>query len=239
VRDVVVLTDGVLTDAWVLQRLALPEGILLMSVDLAAAKHALEAEGQVRAAVVKRDFPDTLVVTMNERVPVVRIMVPLEPGNPEPMLVGRDGFVYRGYHYDARMITNLPWLDGIRLVREGPGFAPVAGMDRVSELLLAARQDAPHLASQFRVVSLEQYPLMIVKTPTAEGILFEPGNYGRQLARLDFILDHYLDAVGADVRFKRIDVSIETQVIVELASGTPTAGPPNLSLLTQHIPNQQ
>jgi cell division protein FtsQ len=235
VRDVVVLTDGVLADAWVLERLALPEGILLMSVDLEAMKAALEMEGQVRAAIVKRDYPDTLVVTLAERMPIVRVMVPLEPGKPEAMLVGRDGFVYRGYHYDPQMVATLPWIDGIRLSREGDGFAPIQGMDRVSDLLLAARQEAPHLASQIRVVSLAEHPLMIVKTRSAEKIIFEGENYRRQFGRLDFILDHYRDAVGPEVRFKRIDVSIEAQVSVQLASATPSESP----LLTQHIPTQQ
>lgn len=235
VRDVVVLTDGVLADEWVLERLALPEGILLMSVDLDALKSALESEGQVRAAVVKRDYPDTIVVTLAERMPIVRVMVPTEPGKPEAMLVGRDGYVYRGFHYDPRMIATLPWIDGIRLTREGDGFAPIHGMDRVSDLLLAARQDAPHLASQFRVISLAEHPLMIVKTRSAEKIIFEGGNYRRQFGRLDFILDHYRDAEGPDVRFKRIDVSIPAQVSVQLAGTPPSQSP----LLTQHISTNQ
>lgn len=219
-RDVVVLTDGVLTKSWVMERLALPREIALVTVDLAAAKAALEAEEQVRAAVISRSFPDTLVVTLEERVPVARAMAALEPRRPEPLFVARDGVVYRGYHYDPAMVEQLPWLDGIRLTRHGPGFEPVDGMGRVADFLLAAQREAPHLATGFHIISLAEQPRLIVRSKDVPQIVFEPGNYRRQLARLDYIVDFYRQQPDARP-FARIDVSIAAQVAVQFA---PAAG---------------
>jgi hypothetical protein len=235
-REVVVLTDGVLAKDWVVERLALPEGVALVAIDLDAAKTALEGDGQVRSAVVSRDFPDTLVVTMEERVPVARALAALEPGGkPETLFLARDGTVYRGRNYDTAMVAALPWIDGVRLVRRGAGFEPVEGMNRVSDLILAVRQDAPHLAAEFRVVSLAGLPRLIVRTPAIREVVFEGGasanTFRQQLARLDYILDDHrrqADAPGIE----RLDLSIAAQVIVKYARPA-VPGP----VLSQSNPN--
>ncbi len=188
-RDIIVLTDGVLTEAWARERLNLPEGIALMAVDLDAARAALLQTGQVKSAVVARDFPDTLVVTVEERVPVIRIMAAIEPGKLEPLVVSRDGLVYRPINNNPIMLNSLPWLDGVRLTRQGEGFAPLAGIGQVSDLILTAQQEAPHLASEWRVVSMEEAPRLVVRTREIKQIVFDTVNMRRQLAWLDHILD--------------------------------------------------
>lgn len=213
-RDIVVLSDGVLREPWVEERLALPAGIALMAVDLDAAKRRLESAGQVRRAVVAREFPGTLVVTLEERAPVVRVMVPFDPARPETLLVARDGVVYRGANYDTALINRLPWLDGVRLTRNGNEVLPLDGIDVVSELLLAGQQEAPHLVRDWQVISLAERPQLIVRTSTVREIVFEPGNYRRQFARLDYLLDLYREqGIGRD-SIARLDVSIPSQVVV-------------------------
>jgi len=215
-REVVLITDGVLDRDWVMERLALPEGIALMAIDLEMARVRLESTGQVRSAVLTREFPGTLVVTLEERVPVVRIMVGTRRGEPpEQMLVARDGYVYRGYNYDPALIRRLPWLDGVRLRRSAGGFMPIEGLERVSDLLLTARTDAPHLADRFKIVSLEEYPLIKIRTRDVNSIIFGPGGFRRQLARLDYILDH-LRSQGVAAAVERIDLSVSSQVAVDL-----------------------
>ena len=218
-REIVVLSDGVLTEAWVTERLALPPDIALMAVDLEVARKRLENSGQIRHAVVARDFPGTLAVTLEERTPVVRVMVPLDRTKPEPLLVARDGVVYRGANYDATMLERLPWLDGVRLTRSGEDVLPVEGMDRVSELLLAGQQDAPHLARSWQIVSLAEAPRLIVRTATVREIVFEPANFRRQFARLDYLLDLYREQGVPRDGIARLDVSIPSQVVVSFAAG--------------------
>ncbi|MBE2215066.1 MAG: FtsQ-type POTRA domain-containing protein [Opitutaceae bacterium] len=206
-REVVVLTDGVLNEAWAREALALPDGIALIAVDLDAARAALLRTGQVKSVVVAREFPDTLVVTMEERVPVIRIMAAIEPGKLEPLVVSRDGVVYRPINNNPIMLQSLPWLDGVRLTRQGEGFAPLAGIDDVSDLLLAVQQEAPHLATEWRVVSMEELPRLVVRTRAIKQIVFDTINVRRQLAWLDHILDQ--EGRRAEPRaIERIDLSI-------------------------------
>ncbi|MGH8021533.1 MAG: cell division protein FtsQ/DivIB [Opitutaceae bacterium] len=224
-REIVLINDGgVLTRDWVAGRLALPEGVALMAIDLDQAKAALEREGQVKAAVLTRDFPGTLVVTIEERVPVLRVLVPRAAAPPEPMFVSREGVIYRGYNYDAKMVRGLPWMDGVRLTRLGSGFVPVEGVDRVSELLLRSRAESPQLAEAFRVVSLAELPRILVRTEKVKEIVFEGSNYRRQLARLDYILEHFGKLPDPPTTIARIDLSVESQVAVRVADAS--AAPP-------------
>jgi cell division septal protein FtsQ len=218
-REIVVLTDGVLNEEWVTAWLALPPDIALMAVGLEAARERLESAGQIRHAVVARDFPGTLAVTLEERTPVVRMMVPLDPRKPEALLVARDGVVYRGANYDQAMLERLPWLDGVRLTRSGEEVLPIEGMDRVSELLLAGMQDAPHLARTWQIISLVEAPRLIVRTANVREIVFEPANFRRQFARLDYLLDLYREQGVPRDGIARLDVSIPSQVVVSFASG--------------------
>jgi cell division protein FtsQ len=239
VREVVALTDGVLTRDWVRERIALPAGITLVAVDLGSIKAAVEKEGQVAEAVVSRDFPDTLVVTIRERAPVARVMAALDrAAPPESLLVGNDGVVFRGRGHDAGTIARLPWLDGIRLTRRGEdGFEPVDGVGRVCDLMLAMRRDAPHFIGRFQVVSLAEAPLLVVRMPEAREVVFEETDLPRQLARLDHILkEHARDAAAP--RIERIDLSIAAQVTVRYASDSRAAGTPGSSFsLNRNLPS--
>lgn len=206
-REIIVLTDGVLTETWARESLNLPEGIALMAVDLDAARAMLLRTGQVKSAVVARDFPDTLVVTIEERVPVIRIMAAIEPGKLEPLVVSRDGTVYRPINNNPAMLQSLPWLDGVRLTRQADGFVPLAGIDQVSDLILTAQQEAPHLAAEWRVVSMEEAPRLVVRTRDIKQIVFDTVNMRRQLAWLDHILDQ--ESRQPEPRpIERIDLSI-------------------------------
>ncbi len=111
-------------------------------------------------------------------------------------------------------MEGLPFLDGVRLVRDSNGFRPISGINRVSDLLQLTRQEAPHLYRTWKVVSLKDSPRLIVKTKDVSEIVFEPGNFRRQLAKLDYILDYYRKAAGEDM--ERIDLSFRDQVAVEV-----------------------
>lgn len=239
-RDIVVLTDGTLTEAWAEKQLALPDGIPLMTIDLEAAKLALEAEGQVRAAVVTRHFPSTLLVTLEERAPIARMMVAVDPARPEPMFVARDGAVYRGFFYDRDLEARLPWLAPNRLVRDRDGFAPIAGLENVAELLLAAIQDAPHLVDSFHIISLAESPQIVVEISEGPQAVFSPGDFRLQLARLDYVLDLCRQQPLPHGTPGRIDLSLGTQVVVQLAGpGADSHDASVATTFTHNSTNQQ
>jgi hypothetical protein len=192
VRGLTFRTDGVLDETWVTATLALPPKAALMALDLAALQSRLVASGQVQGAELTRQLPDRLIVTLRERVPVARVMAQMGDDAPQMLLVAGDGVVFPGTGFTATTVESLPFLDGVRLVRAGTGFAPIAGMDRVAELLAAARGSTPELRQGFRVVSLarlERDGVILVKSAEVREITFDAReDFFPQLALLDSAL---------------------------------------------------
>jgi cell division protein FtsQ len=225
VREVILITTGgVLTTQWVTDALALPKSASLMALDLTALRDKLLSFPQVRAAVLTRSFPDTLVVTLQERTPVARVQADDGSGAIKHLLVARDGTVYDGFNYDRLMLAGLPWLNDIRLVRSGTGFAPIAGMEDVATLLSTAQLQAPHLYRDWLIVSLARLAdqdEIIVKAQNNEEIVFSrKEDFFRQVAQLDSILDRISEQTGGTVAVQKVNLALGGQVPVTLA-GTP------------------
>lgn len=202
-REIEVRGDGVLGRAWVENTLGVRPGVPLMSLDLDVLRDRLLQSGQVRVAVVARRFPDVLAVTLEERSPVLRVRARTADGAEHQLFVARDGFVFNGEGYDDSVLAALPWLAGTTLARNlsGDGFAPVPGIESVSDLLGTARASAPWLAKDFQVVSLSRYArdgVIVVRTPEVGEVVFGTrDDFYRQIARLDYILDEVRARPGA------------------------------------------
>lgn len=222
VREVVLITDGVLTQKWTAGVLALPKPASLMALNLTALRDKLLAHGQVRSAVLTRNFPDTLVVTLQERSPVVRVQASEGLGSTKQLLVAKDGIVYEGLNYDRPLLASLPWLDGVRLMKEGNGFAPIAGMADVSTLLSTAQLQTPHLYLGWQIVSLARLAVadeIVVKAREVPQIVFSrKRDFYKQIAQLDYVID--AAQVLAEPNLQSINLTLEGQVPVRL-SGTP------------------
>ncbi|TAG31263.1 MAG: FtsQ-type POTRA domain-containing protein [Verrucomicrobia bacterium] len=231
-RTILVQTDGVLNQAWVERTLRIPAGAELMTLDLASLHARLLRSGQVTKAVVARRLPGTLVVTLEERSPILR--VPEEAGRPlhSPLrLVARDGFVFVGENYDDSLVSSLPLLAGAHPIpaRDGAGFELIQGMAAVSDLLSTARSSAPSLARDFQVISVARQAsdgLLLVTIPGVAQVIFG-GNesFYPQLARLDYLLDE-LRARGHTAPIRYIDLSLgprQVPVAYEASTATPPA----------------
>jgi cell division protein FtsQ len=183
-------TDGVLDRAWLEKTLALPKNASLPQLDLPQLRARVLASGQAKEATLIRDYPATLAVHLAERTPVARIKT---AGADSPLLVDQWGAVYDGVGYTPTLLDTLPWLDGIRLVRQDQGFAPIPGMGHVADLLRAAQSDAPHLYRNWRVVSLARLQAdgdIEVRTKDQMEVIFgTQDEFFLQLARLDTLLD--------------------------------------------------
>src|SRR5690606_15501416 len=192
VRHVLVESDGVLDQLWVEDTLQLRRDVGLMELDLYALRAKLLEHGQVRTAVLKREFPDTLRVTLEERSPVVRLKARLDGPDVQDFLVARDGRVFLGQGHDPLTLSQLPWLGGVRLIREGTSFQPLEGLDRVADLIATARSNVPELFPTWRVVSLERFARdgqIVVQTTRVPEIVFGlREDFYTQIARLDLIL---------------------------------------------------
>jgi hypothetical protein len=244
VRETVLITDGVLSQHWVSETLALPRGASLMALDLAALRDRLLAHGQIRVAVLTRSFPDTLVVTLQERSPVARVQASEGLGLTRQLLVAKDGTAYEGVGYDRQLLASLPWLDGVRLVRQGRGYAPIAGMGDVSALLSTAQLQAPHLYRDWLIVSLarlEEADEILVKAHEVPQIVFSrKRDFYKQVAQLDYVLDaaRGLPEGGG---LQTVNLTLEGQVPVRLqgAPAEPAAPPVNRPEFSLQLPSQR
>lgn len=194
-RAPVLRTDGVLDQPWLQRTLALPAKATLMDIDLLQLRERVLADPQVRTATLTRKFPDTMEVSIAERSPIALVNARIGQAAPRPLLVARDGVVYAGNGYDPRILQELPFLDGIKLVRSGDRFLPLQGMETVAELLATARNEAPHLYQSWRVVALgrlERDGEIEVRSDHVERIVFgarSRDDFMRQLAQLDLLID--------------------------------------------------
>lgn len=217
VKDIAWRTDGTLTKKWIEETLALPKGAALMALDLPALCNRLTAQGQVQSAVVERRFPATLFVTLKERFPVARVQALDKHGLAKQLFVSKEGLVYDGTNYDRQMVGGLPWLDGIRLVRQGTGYAPITGMAEVSRLLTTAQIDAPHLYRTWLVVSLAKLAdrdEISVKAQDVDEIIFSrKEDFFKQIAQLDYVLDLARERPEATLR--SINLALAGQVPVK------------------------
>ena len=236
VRSVVLITNGVLPQEWVSGRLALPPSATLVGLDLPALRDRLLGFGQVRSAVLTRNFPDTLVVKLEERTPVARVSADTGTGSPQQLLVAPDGVVYDGLNYDQAMLATLPWLDGVRLVRAGSGLAPIPDMTDVAALLTKAQLEASHLYQDWLVVSLahlgDRDEIVVSARDKVEITFSRKRDYFQQLALLDAVVEK-VAARAEPVRLQTINLTLGAQVPVQL-SGTPDelAAPPGSSVST-------
>lgn len=238
----VLITDGVLPQAWVKDQLALPRSASLMSLDLPALRDRLLAHGQVRVAVLTRSFPDTLVVTLQERTPVARVQV-ADGAARRQLVVARDGTVYPGVNYSRDLLESLPWLDGLSLRRQGGGYAPVAGMGEVAALLATAQTEAPWLYRDWAIVSLgrlEAHGEIHVRMTGGPEIVFSRHlDYYKQVARLWFILEESRERLATTP--VRVNLALGPQAAVqfaqsarEIAAHAPAA--PSFRLQPQTLP---
>ena len=229
VKDLVLVTDGVLDQAWMTRTLALPKNTSLMALDLYQLRARVLASGQVRTATLTRSFPSTLAVSISERMPVARLSAQDKDESPRTLLVARDGVVYEGVGYDAAMVQTLPWLAGVKLTRVGGTFQPIAGMESVADLLAKAKLEAEHLYNTWRVVSLARFEAdgeLEVATKDATKITFGINeDYFRQLANLDAILD--AAAAHPEKSLREINLAVGSQVPVAFADAAPGAVVPS------------
>lgn len=211
--------SDVLGRDWILNYLDLNrENLNLLSFDLGEMKRRLEDYPQIRSAELARQLPGALFISIEERDPVAKILASDVDRGRITLLVDEAGVVYEGLGYDRKRIGALPSLDGIRLKRKGGRFEPIAGMDVVHDLLSEARMIAPHLYSSWKVVSMEAWPNIVVKSEFAKEAVFEPSpeGYRRQLAELDYIIDHHKSR--SVNRVARVDLTLKSQVPVTRAS---------------------
>jgi hypothetical protein len=222
IRNLILVTDGVLDKTWLARTLALPGDATLMGLDLISLRSRVLADAQVSAASVIRNFPDTLTVRISERSPVVRLMAQSASEPPRMFLVSRDGVTFEGTGFDPAMVATLPWIEGVRLVRRGPSFEPIENMAAVADLLASAKLEAETLYGTWRVISLARLASDgLIEVHSRDGMKVTFGtneDYLRQIARLDLINSR----TDATHPLSEVNLSLGAQVPVAYGTAAPT-----------------
>jgi len=227
VKNIAVRGQNLVVDQpWVVRTLALPKNADLMELDLYALRERLLASGQVRAAELTRKFPDTLVVSIEERSPVARINARFGEGNPEEFLVARDGVVYQGACYKEEVTKSLPYLAGVALKRNNGKLQPIQGMDTVADLLTTARSNVPGLYRNWSIIDLQKLGSdgqIVVNSADAGSVTFGTReDFYKQIARLDYIIDQSKLA-PTPMPLKTVNLAVGEQVPVSFQMPTTSA----------------
>ena len=212
----ILLESDALPRDWVLEYLDLSDSELdLLGLDIGQLKTKLESHPQALSVEIARQLPDTLFISVNEREPVAKVLAEDARRGRLTLLVDRYGIVYEGIGYGAKQIKSLPYLDGIRLRQAEGGFEPLIGMEPVANLLSQAKEVAPHLYQSWKVVSLAEYPRLIVRSGFVREVVFEKdkSDFRRQISRLDYIVDYYKSHAYSKVA--KVDLTMNSQVPVE------------------------
>lgn len=225
IRSVVLETDGVLSRDWVDLALNIPPGTSLGNVSIFDLKEKLEAHGQIAQAVVERRFPDALLVRLQERRPVSRLAVAREFGGFDVYLVSADGEVYEGHDYGADEVRALPFLDGVRVRRDGFGrIQRLEEMPLVAEFLSTAQRTHPRLYRDWRILAVEGMnggeagpgAGIRVRGRRYPPVRFSLQSFDRQLERLEHIINDLPDRLAPERhrQIEVIDVSLDGPAIV-------------------------
>ena len=253
---VILRTDGVLDDKWVAKDLDIHHGMSMNDVNIAKIRQKLEANGQIKSAVVSLRLPNELVVEIHERIPILRANAQVLPGVVKTLLISGEGIIYEGANYPANTIRALPYVDGITFKHNNNGgYDPVTDIAPVADLLLRARTGWPKYYRDWYIVSLRRYKgsdsvasVIDVATRSTGRLTFALNDFEDEMRRLDMTI------VGGAMNDGRpilsINLAIPGQAIVEYdgmaapaVPGTPGAqpafGPANARPAAQPAPKAQ
>lgn len=205
-RTIHIAGHSLLSRQEVLYLLAIPAGVSLFQLDLARMGARLERHPQVKSVTIRRQFPNALQVTVQERMPHLVIV-----SGSQRVVVDRDGVVLRAVIPGRDAV--LPQLVLHRKRALTPGMhLNQAKVQRALELMQVYKTSA--VAATLRVVALtvedtgtsrwtvEPYPFPI---------RFGEGRIDMQLKRLFPVL-RYITQQGLAVRL--VDASYRKRIVV-------------------------
>lgn len=217
-------TNGFLKQEWFDQVMgrSLPDDLLM--VDIYELKQRLEAHGQIAKATVRRELPGTLQISVEERQPVTRLRTRDAQGREIHLFVARDGIVFQGEQFPPEVVSQIPFLAGVRLRKadRGDGFAPIPQMPAVARLVELTRT---HMGGHFRswlFIDCSRFdgdpdqPGAHIKVRTSHfgDLIFAPNGFERQLERLARILN--VSYRKGFHQIATIDLAFERQAVVSL-----------------------
>jgi cell division septal protein FtsQ len=210
-REINFTTDGALTREQVLTAAGVVEGRNIFTVDLGEARSVIEQMPQVESAIVQRQLPNRMSVTVTERRPIAWVAAKgdLDPSSSErSFLIDARGVVLR-----SRVVLpeyfHLPIISGFETENLVPGKrVPAWEMQAALELV---RLNADNTRFQARNIDLAKGYCLVVTDQRHAKITFGLDRIENQLARLN----RYLDRAAEERReIQTVNLIVERNVPV-------------------------
>ena len=206
IAQIVVENDGVLTGEQVKQLAGVRVGENLLSVDLDRTRQNVELVPIVRRVCVRRELPNRLIISVEERMAVARLQPRAFSGEPDGsvFLVDREGYVLKPFKpasnqirgepdgaaiQPRRLMSGLPLLTGVKLGDMSVGRRVESEqVYQALRLLDKLAQSAVCSAIDVEQIDLSKVRLLTVTTRQKSVMKFDPEDLQRQLRRLAVVL---------------------------------------------------
>ena len=208
VKRVTIEGNRIVETAELTQLIKVPKNTQLQEIDLMAVRRDIMSHHFIKDAVVERDLPATLKVTVKERVPLAII------NSTEILYLDEDGVVLP--HSISKQLFDLPVLTGMP---DGLALTPGATLKN------ADIQEALRILASSKLVSKELYHLIsevrlrnggdIVLYASEWGvpIIFGRGEIPNKLVRLEAFWNDVVHERGSD-NLQYVDLRFDDQVVV-------------------------
>ena len=208
VKRVTIEGNRIVETAELTQLIKVPKNTPLQEIDLMAVRRDIMSHHFIKDAVVERDLPATLKVTVKERVPLAII------NSTEILYLDEDGVVLP--HSISKQLFDLPVLTGMP---EGLVLMPGATLKN------ADIQEALRILASSKLVNKELYHLIsevrlrnggdIILYASEWGvpIIFGRGEITNKLVRLEAFWNDVVHERGSD-NLQYVDLRFDDQVVV-------------------------
>lgn len=187
-RNLPVERDGVITAAEIRRLAGIAVGRNILTVDPYTVRQQLLRHPRIEDARLELEFPDTLRITVRERVPVARLMLPPVAGRETFLLVDDLGHVmapFESGRAPAEIIEGeaaLPLLTGTSALDVAPGHTLPGSLTLAALKLFATFGEAP-ISTEAEIASIDVSTpgLLTVVTTRGAQISLLPDGLERQL----------------------------------------------------------
>ena len=208
VRRVTIEGNRIVETAEITQLIKVPTNAQLQDVDLMAVRHDILSHHFIKDAVVERDLPATLKVTVKERIPLAII------NSSEILYLDEDGVVLP--HSISKQLFDLPVLTGMP---EGMALTPgtmIKHPDIREALQILAdsklvSKDLYHLISEVRLRNGGD--IVLYAAEWGVPIIFGRGEIASKLVRLEAFWNSAVRERGSD-NLQYVDLRYDDQVVV-------------------------
>ncbi|MEN9674146.1 MAG: Cell division protein FtsQ [Verrucomicrobiota bacterium] len=199
-KHIEVSRDGLLSDEEIRDLAGVQIGRNALTVDPYRVRERLRRHPRVEDAQIRLDFPDTLRISVRERVPVARLMLPRIGSAEACLLVDDLGFVFLPFRrgaVPAEVIESesaLPTLLGVNAVGAATG-RPIVDPQVTAALKLLALFDQSPLATLADVVNVDvgDSPVLTVLTRAGSRVTLASGrDFEDQLLKWYSVYQHGL-----------------------------------------------